>query len=192
MNQKTAWYLITRIRIEMARQDNPVLSGIIEMDETYIGGKPRKGRQYKEGEKPRRGRGTKKTPVVAAVERGGRVVAQMATDLSSRSMMDFIMSYIEHEDSVLLTDEYQAYNRVKDIMEHFVINHKEHYARGFVHTNTVEGFFATIKRSWTGSHHHYQKKNTPLYVAEACFKYNNRNNPDAFWDFIKGCVITDA
>ena len=90
------------------------------------------------------------------------------------------MNYIDVEDSILLTDEYQAYNAVKDIMEHFVINHQHHYAKGFVHTNTIESFFAILKRSWHGVHHYYKKENTPLYVAEACYKYNNRNNPDVF------------
>ena len=86
INQKTAWYMQTRIRAEMASQDQVILQGIIEADETYLGGKPRPERK-EDTPKHARGRGTKKTPILGAVQRGGEVVAHVATDLTSRGIL---------------------------------------------------------------------------------------------------------
>ena len=72
-------------------------------------------------------------------------------------------------------------------MPHSVINHSVSYADGPTHTNTIEGFWSLLKRAWYGSHHHYNKHYMPLYVAEACYKYNNRKNENVFGTFLKGC-----
>ena len=74
----------------------------------------------------------------------------------------------------MITDAYQAYNLVGREIKHAVINHKEQYADGDTHTNTIEGFWSLLKRAWYGQHHHYTTGYTPLYVAEACYKYNYR------------------
>ena len=74
----------------------------------------------------------------------------------------------------MITDEYKGYNRVSETMLHAIITHAESYADGHVHTNTIEGFWALIKRAWYGSHHHYSRKYMPLYIAETC--YNNRRS----------------
>lgn len=72
-------------------------------------------------------------------------------------------------------------------MNHAVIQHSRHYSDGDIHTNTIEGVWSLLKRAWYGSHHHYTKRFTPLYVAEACYKYNNRKNKRTFDTFLKGC-----
>ncbi len=191
MKQKAAWYMLTRIRAEMAKKEDVLLQGIIEADETYIGGKPRR-RKDKDGNLPpasKRGRGTKKTPVIGVVERDGNVKAQVATDLSHASIRDFINDSVNVNESILMTDEFRSYQAIEDIMEHNVIKHKEkQYVDGDVHTNTIEGFWSLLKRAWYGSHHHYRKRYIGLYVAEACFKYNNRENPNIFSDFLKMCM----
>ena len=88
LNQKTAWYILTRIRAEMANKTNPiVLQGIIEADETYIGGKPRKENKKEDRKPAKRGRGTSKTTVIGAVERGGEVVAQVVENLTGRTIL---------------------------------------------------------------------------------------------------------
>ena len=186
LNQKTAWYIQTRIRAEMANKTNPiVLQGIIEADETYIGGKPRKENKKEDRKPAKRGRGTSKTAVIGAVERGGQVVAEVAKGLTGRDIMQFIRRVVNVKESKLMTDEYHAYNALSSELKHHVINHQEQYVDGDKHTNTIEGFWSLLKRSWYGSHHYYSLGYTPLYVAERCYVYNNRNLETIFWKFIK-------
>lgn len=159
-----------------------LLHGIVEADETYVGGKPRKGNR-RDGDKPnKRGRGTKKTAVVGIAERGGRVIAAPAKpgDLSAKGLSKFIGRFVDPHGTVLITDEFGGYNRVSMMMKHAVINHSVAYADGLIHTNTIEGFWALVKRAWYGQHHHYSKKYMQLYISEACYKYNKRKSADAF------------
>ena len=190
LNQKTAWYILTRIRAEMAKKGNALLQGIVEADETYIGGKPRKHGKYKDTEPAKRGRGTKKTPVIGAVQRGGKVVAEVAKGLTGRHILEFIRSAVNLKDSKLITDEFKAYNLIGEQMKHAVVKHREgEYVRDDAHTNTIEGFWSLLKRAWYGSHHHYQTGYTPLYVAEQCYKYNYRNIDSIFWKFLNESVV---
>lgn len=192
LNQKTAWFILTRIRAEMANRTSPiVLHGIIEADETYIGGKPRKENKKENREPAKRGRGTSKTAVIGAVERGGQVVAEVAKGLTGRHILEFIRRVVNVKESELMTDEYHAYNTLSSQMKHEVINHQEQYTDGDKHTNTIEGFWSLLKRAWYGQHHHYTIGFTPLYVAERCYVYNNRNLEDdggIFWKFISESV----
>ncbi|RKU13829.1 hypothetical protein C6501_09070 [Candidatus Poribacteria bacterium] len=185
LNQKTAWYMMQKIRAEMAVKGNTLLKGIIEADETYIGGKPRKGNKRADDEPVKRGRGTSKTPVIGAVERGGHVIAKVADDLTGQSIMRFIKDVASIEDSELMTDEFKGYLAIGREMKHHIINHKEQYVDGDVHTNTIEGFWSLLKRAWYGTHHHYSVAWMPLYVAEACYKYNYRDHDDVFWKFLR-------
>ena len=188
LNQKSAWYMQQRIRAEMATKQADLLHGIVEADETYIGGKPRKqNRRYNDEPKAPRGRATSKTPIIGAVERGGQVAARVADDLSGKGILKFIQESVDPAGSVLITDEYRAYNAVKKFIPHTVINHSVSYAEGDIHTNSIEGFWSLLKRAWYGSHHHYKKGYTPLYVAETCWKYNNRENDNLFGTFMQGC-----
>lgn len=192
LNQKTAWYIQTRIRAEMAKKGGALLHGIIEADETYIGGKPRKHGKYKDKEPAKRGRGTKKTPVIGAVERGGKVVAQVAKELTGRAILEFIRSAVNMQDSELMTDEFRAYNVVGQYMKHAIVNHGEgEFVDGDVHTNTIEGFWSLLKRAWYGTHHHYSVGYTPLYVAEGCYKYNFRDLDCIFTKFIKDSMVIE-
>lgn len=162
---------MTRIRSEMAKKGGALLQGIIEADETYIGGKPRKPNKREDFEPSKRGRGTDKDAIIGAVQRGGKVVAQLAPNLTGRTILEFIRSVVNLKDSKLITDEYHAYNAVGKEMKHAVINHAEQFVGGNTHTNTIEGFWSLLKRDWYGQHHHYQTGYTPLYVAEGCYKY---------------------
>ena len=168
LNQKTAWFIMTRIRSEMAKKGGALLHGIIEADETYIGGKPRKHGKYKDKEPAKRGRGTKKTPVIGAVQRGGKVVAEVAKGLTGRAILEFIRSAVNMKDSELITDEYKAYNLVGRHMKHAIVNHREgQYVEGDAHTNTIEGFWSLLKRAWYGSHHQYSTAYTPYMWRKA-------------------------
>ena len=87
-----------------------------------------------------------------------------------------------------MTDEFKSYQAASDVMPHCVVNHKEkQYVNGEVHTNTIEGFWALVKRAFHGTHHHYKHVN--LYMDEACYKYNNRKNKDIFNKFIRECFV---
>lgn len=188
LNQKTAWYMQQRIRSAMLTKEAHLLQGIVEADETYVGGKPRKGNKRDDDTPNKRGRGTKKVPVVGVVERGGRVVARVADDLTGKGLFRFLKASVEPKGSLLITDELAAYGAASKLFNRAVVNHKERYADGATHTNTIEGFWALIKRAWYGSHHHYSRKYMPLFVAESCWKYNHRKSNDAFAVFMKGCV----
>ena len=92
LDQKTAWYLMQRIRAEIAKKGRVLLKGIIEADEVYIGGNPESRTSLKTTNPPKRGQRTQKTPVLGAVERGRKVVAQVAEDLTGRGILKFIRS----------------------------------------------------------------------------------------------------
>ena len=188
VTQQTAWYVQQRIRSAMAADQGSLLHGIVEADETYIGGKPRKKNRRDNDDPPApRGRATNKTPVIGAVERGGKVSARVATDLTGKGVLRFIKETVDPDGSLLITDEYGAYNAVRSHVQHAVINHSVAYADGETHTNTIEGFWSLLKRAWYGSHHHYSSHWMPLFIAEANWKYNHRSNKDAFGAFMRGC-----
>ena len=105
MNQKSVWYMQQRIRAAMLTEEADLLQGLIEADETYVGGKPRKPNRRDDDKPNKRGRGTKKTPIVGAVERGGRVVARVAHDLSGKGLVGFLKDSIDPAGSLLITDE---------------------------------------------------------------------------------------
>ena len=170
---KTAYALAQRVRKGLVGTRSPLLKGIIELDETYIGGKPRHPHMF--GVK--RGRGTKKTMIVGAMERGGNVIAKMARQYRGKNVRDMILENVDLSKSKIYSDEYSIYNRVGKLAPHASVNHgRKEYVRGDVHVNSMEGFWATVKRAWFGQHHHYSKLYTPLYIAESAFKYNNRHN----------------
>ena len=186
LTQRTAWYMQQRIRAAMAGDDGSLLQGIIEADETYLGGKPR----HKD-KNNKRGRGASgKTSVVGAVQREGEVKAEVTDDTKGATVLGFIEQSVETEESALITDEYKAYTNAYKLMPHRVIQH----GKGFVdaddktlHTNTIEGFWSLLKRAWYGSHHKYTKGWSPLFVAEACWKYNHRKDADPFNGFLQAC-----
>jgi len=178
-----------RIRAEMANKTNPItLQGIIEADETYMGGKPRKTNKREDFEPSKRGRGTDRTAIIGAVARGGEVVAEVAKGLTGRDILEFIRRVVNVRGSELMTDEYPAYNALSNGLKHHVVNHQEQFVDGDIHTNTIEGFWSLLKRAWYGSHHHYQTAYTPLYVAERCYVYNHRHRETIFYKFINQSV----
>ena len=167
---KTAYALAQRVRKGLYGTRNPLLKGIIEFDETYIGGKPR---FHNAGAK--RGRGTKKTMVVGLLERKGNVIAGVKSQYKTAQVRDMVLENIDIENSTLYSDEYSIYNKLGKLAPHESVNHgQKQYVNGDVHTNSIEGFWAGVKRAWYGQHHHYTKKYTPLYIAESVFKYNTR------------------
>ena len=183
LTQPTALYMQQRIRAAMAADQAPLLQGIVEADETYVGGKPR----YPRNPNNKRGRGTDKVPVLGAVERGGNVAATVSGDVKGRSILAFIKDNVDPQGSMLISDEFQAYRNIRRHMPHSVVNHRRGWVDGLTHTNTIEGFWSLIKRAWSGSHHHYTKRFMPLFIAESCWKYNHRRADNLFGSFLRGC-----
>lgn len=185
--QKTCWRIMMVIRAEMGKE-NVILEGIVEADETYIGGKGRKDydRVDGDGETPKkRGRGTAKDAVLGAVARGGKVVAELVENVKAETITKFIKKFVETDETEFYTDQFRSYNDVGEIMKnHETLNRSEKWEADGIHTNTIEGFWSFVKRAWYGSHHHYSTGYTPLYLAEACYKYNYRDT-NIFSKFVR-------
>jgi len=182
VNKNTAWRIAMQIRKAMTQSDHRnLLTGIVEMDETYVGGKPRRGSG---GDKPKRGRGTKKAPVIGAVERGGRVRAKAVKKdkMKGKNLRAFVRETVDTANSHLMTDEYKGYLGMSKIVPHSVIKHQKWYVDGNTHTNTIESFWALLKRGMFGQFHSVSKKHLQRYVDEFCYRYNLRDvgKADAF------------
>ncbi len=178
VNKNTAWYMGMRIRRAMFEQGE-LLRGIVEMDETYIGGKPRKG------DPPRpKGRGTPKTPVVGMVERGGKVSAKAVSKdkgaLSSKNLSRIVKENVDFRNSILVTDEFKGYTGIRRFMEHYSVDHKKTYSDGGIHTNNIESFWALLKRGIVGQYHKVSVHHLNKYIAEFCYRQNNREAEDIF------------
>jgi len=182
---RTAWFMCHRIRAGLANEEFRRLMGIVEIDETYIGGKDKNRHGGDRHDGPG---GKSKAIVVGAVERKGNVVARVIARADGKTLAHFISETISHRVSLLAHDDASAYNDLPHGIEHAAVNHsKRQYVVGSIHTNTIEGFWSLIKRGVVGTFHKVSKKYLPLYVAEFQFRYNNRMNEDIFGEAIKGC-----
>jgi transposase-like protein len=176
---KTAFYLTHRIRAAM-KDENPIpLTGIVEVDETWIGGKRRgMGRNYREN----------KAMVLGAVERGGSVRLRVEKHNARRDLTRFIRQTIDPDAPRIMTDGWKGYVTA-DIADHNTthetVDHRQNeWVRADVHTNTVEGVWSLLKRSIVGSYHQLSVKHLPAYLDEMAFRFNNRENPFLFRDTI--------
>jgi transposase-like protein len=150
--------------------------GTVEVDETYVGGKPRKGTGPH-----KRGRGTKKTPVVALVERDGRVRAHPVKRVDAATLKGAIRENVDRS-ARIMTDELSSYGGIGAEFDggHETVNHsKAEYARGDVHINSAEGYFALLKRGVTGSFHHVSAQHLHRYCDEFSFRWNHRKIDDS-------------
>ena len=187
LNQKSAWYMAMRIR-EAMTGERGLLAGIVEADECYVGGKPRKRNKRDDEPEHPRGRGTSKLPIIGAVERGGDVVAQPSAKVTGNALKAFLTRNVDTRGSLLITDQFPGYRPMSRLMPHTTVDHTVRYADGMIHINAIEGFWALLKRAWYGSHHHYSRRHAAAYVIEACYKYNARKASDTFGAFIQGAV----
>lgn len=172
ISYKSALFLMSRIRFAMAPDIDiaPKLNGTVEGDETYVGGKPR----YKGNN--RRGRGTSKTPVFAAVERNGHIRRQVVVDVTGKTLRKAIWQMVDKK-ARIITDDFQAYNGLAPGYEggHDTICHStREYVRGDVHTNTAESSFALMKRGLHGIYHAVSKRYLHRYLWQFDFMWNNR------------------
>lgn len=174
LSYKSALFMLNRIRFAMDEPAVPPLSGDVEVDECYIGGKPRNKGVSK------RGRGTNKQPVLAMVERGGRVRARPVANVRGVTLKAAILEQVDPR-SRILSDENSAYEGIGDHFRrgHETVCHGEgEYARGDVTTNSIEGFFSILKRGINGIYHAVSKEHLDRYLSEFQFRYDHRGLSD--------------
>jgi len=186
VNRNTAWRIAMQIRKAMTQaEQRSLLTGVVEMDEAYIGGKPRKDNRRNDDKPNKRGRGTDKAPVIGAVERGGKVTAKATAKdkMKGRHMRTFVRERVDTLSTCLITDEYKGYLGMSKVLPHTVIKHQDWYVDGDIHTNTIEGFWALLKRGMFGQFHSVGRKHLQRYVDEFCYRYNLRKvDPFAAFD----------
>jgi transposase-like protein len=181
----TSWYMCMRWRSAMQGDYVGRLSGEVEVDETYVGGK-NKNRHFS---KKVDGRGPSgKVAVIGAIARKGMVVAQVIEDTSKATLDSFVRSTVADDVSLIATDDAPGYQDLKPDYPHQSVNHSDHeYVRGLVHTSSIDSFWSLLKRGIMGNFHHVSKEYLPLYVNEFSWRHNNRKNPDAFADLLTTC-----
>ena len=179
---KTAWYLCHRIRAAMVEANAPKMTGTVEVDETYVGGKRRgAGRGYRDN----------KTPVIGIRERGGRLRFVAARDLDQSKIYDIVADNVDKTVDVIVTDESALYNfnLTQYRGKHETVNHSAgEYVRGAAYTNTVESAFSLLKRGIIGTWHKISVKHLPAYLNEMTFRFNRRKNHDLFLDTLRHMI----
>lgn len=181
VTQKTAWFMLHRIRLAM-QESGGKLSGEVEVDETFIGGKARNMHASKRREKIH-GRGpTDKAIAFGMVERGGRVRASAALSRQAEDLQPTIREHVE-AGAAIFTDELKSYQGLSADYRHAVINHAVEYVNGNIHTNTIENFWALLKRGLHGTYVSAEPFHLFRYLDEQAFRFNNRrdmNDGDRF------------
>jgi transposase-like protein len=167
---KTAWFMAQRARYVMKHPDGaPKLTGTLEMDETYVGGKPRNP-----------GEVVPKTPVVVLLERNGRARGAVTCDVTAKNLREHALKNADVS-ARLMTDENSSYKALGKKFKggHQTVNHSnKEYARGDVFSNTAESYFALLKRGVYGVFHHVSPEHLHFYVAEFDFGWNTRDMND--------------
>jgi len=183
----TAWYICHRLRAGMNDPEFKKLMGIVEVDETFLGGSDVNRHWDKKSGK--RGIASGKTPVIGAIARKGNVVCRMIENTDIQTLNGFVREAVSDKVDLVATDEHSGYSYLSaQGFKHGVVRHSTHeYVRGKVHTNNIENFWSLLKRGVIGTYHHVSKKYLPLYLAEFQFRHNNRKNPDIFGAAIAGC-----
>jgi hypothetical protein len=184
---ETALYMCNRIRAGLSENKPDKLGGIVEVDETYIGGKAR-NRHWDKRDGGTGGTGSGKTTVIGAIQRKGKVVARVIENCDRDTLEGFVLEAVSNKVSLLATDDHGGYRKLGHKFPHAFVRHiDKEYVVGAVHTNTIEGFWSLVKRGIVGTFHKVSRKYMPLYVAEFQFRYNNRENVDIFSAAIARC-----
>jgi len=201
---KTAWRMLQQIRKAMGNAESQeFFDTIVEIDETYVGGKPRKSNDHDDNDKgtgtgAKCGRDIDKTPVVGMIDRNNRkVFAKIAMPngagqkLTAKQLMDILKTVSKQENNnTIMSDEFRGYDPLsKNDFVHLRVDHQHAFSdRNGTHTNNIESFWATLKRGVYGIYHHISIEYMQRYVDEFCFRYNNREN-DMFSMVLKQSVI---
>lgn len=179
VTKDTAWRIMMQIRKAFV-DDGDLLEGIIEVDETYIGGKNKNRHKDKKTEGGQGRGGDDKTPVVGTLQRDGKVKAQKVSDVSKKTLHGIVKQNVK-KGSQIMTDEWKSYNGLCLLYGHQIVKHSmNEYVNGACHTNTLEGFWSLLKRGVIGQYHYVTERHLNKYINEFCYRYNNRDNKDVF------------
>ncbi|MBA4115400.1 MAG: IS1595 family transposase [Rubrobacter sp.] len=185
VSYKTAWYLSHRIRAALKEVDAQLLKGIVEANETFVGGKVEgMGRGYADN----------KVVVVGAVQRDGAIRLQVVKGRDRETLQGFLRENVAGETQAIYTDELPSYLGIADEnTDHETVNHSvKEYARGDVHVNSVENVWSLLKRSIIGSYHQVSAKHLDAYLDELEFRFNNRENPYMFRDALCKLLVANC
>lgn len=178
VTQKTAWFMLQRIRLCYEHMNDGKLKGEVELDETFVGGK-NKNRHWDKKVKNSQGRSFKdKTPVLGMLQRKGRVICKVIKSTEEKEITPQILKYVDSE-ATIYTDEWKGYTVVWSIYNCHIVDHgKGQYVDGDAYTNTLEGFWSILKRGIIGIYHKTSRKHLQKYVSEFTFRYNVRKESD--------------
>ncbi len=180
VTQKTAWFLDHRIRLMLEDEYRGKLSGTVEMDETFIGGKLKNMHKSKKpkgtGHSGRAVGAMAKTIVVGMLERNGRVRTQIVEERTKEVLHSLAAEHIA-DGSTLVTDEWHSYKGTD--FQHEIVNHAVEYVNGLVHTQGIENFWSLLKRGFGGTYISVEPFHLFRYIDEQAFRYNNRKLSDA-------------
>lgn len=178
ITQKTAWFVLQRIRACFEIENNNELEGVVECDETFYGGKNGNRHKDKKVEKCQ-GRAFKdKVPVLGMLQRGGKLTAIVVGNTQRKTIEPLLKTFIK-KDSKVITDEWHAYSKLNSDYDHNIVNHvKKEYVNlddNTIHSNTIEGTWKIFKSSAKGMYNHVSKKHLQFYVDEFVYRYNTRD-----------------
>ena len=181
VTQKTAWYMLQKIRSLYMQSDEEALSGTVECDEMYLGGAEKNKHESKKTEGTQ-GRSTKtKKAIFGMIQRKGNIVAMTVKDTKADTLMPIIKQFVA-ENTVVYTDELSSYNRLsKENFAHGVVHHNDNeFVVGNVFTNTIEGFWSHFKKMVFGTYHSVSKKHLQRYIDEEVFRWNTRKMSESY------------
>jgi transposase-like protein len=196
VTKDTAWYVQKRLRDAMKSKETKLLNGIIEVDETYVGGdvqnKHKKVRLRLHSQGKVATGAMHKIPVLGLLSRSGRVSTQVIAHADGKSLKPIIRDRVDRK-SVIVSDGFGAYYGLKnEYKAHEVVNHeKDEYVRGEWHTNNIEGFWSLVKRGIVGQYHKITTKYLQNYLDEFSFKYNFKSEKNIFDIFLYNALLTN-
>jgi transposase-like protein len=175
VTQKTAWFMLHRVRLALQSKAGSKLSGEVEVDETFIGGKSRDMHASERAIKITGTGGKDKAVVLGLLERGGEVRAMVVDNRRKSELQKQVREHVR-VGSARFTDELKSYDGLQSDYQHAVINHAIEYVNGNIHTNGMENFWSLFKRGWRGTYVSVEPFHLFRYIDEQAFRYNHRKD----------------